>query len=241
MRPPRSLLLLIGFVACGGSPSEPTPATVSTNYSGVFATGTQSGTITLTIGNPATGTLRPAGGASIALPAIPMRADPFATRDGLFAAPVPLTGTYVDATKTFTMAGGGYNLTATIDGAGQVSGTLNGTTADTKGVVSALATNPATATTTYCGTFSGTNSGRLSVVVRGTEAKGLAVEVTGEGTNLSGTVSGNTVTLGWKPLGAGGVVGTGTATGTISGSTLAGSWTNTLGERGTFTTTSTGC
>jgi hypothetical protein len=81
----------------------------------------------------------------------------------------------------------------------------------------------------------------LNVIASGGSVSAAAVQSTGEGTLLTGSISGSTMTMGWKPLISPGVYGTGTVTGTISGATVSGSWSNTLGESGTWTASTTTC
>ena len=220
-RSTESILVALILSACGGSgggnptsPSQPTPAT----YSGAFATGTRSGTITLVAGSPATGSLNIAG-----------------------SVVASLSGTYSASTSSFSMSGGGFTLAATVDANNQLSGTLTGSTAGTTGVVVGIAVASGKTNTTYCGTFSGTSAGTEDAVIVGSTVTALAVDTNGQGSVITGTVSGSTVTLSWKPLLSPGVYGVGTATGTISGSTISGTWSASQGEKGTFTASSAGC
>lgn len=217
LRPLAAVMAALSLVACSSSSDSPTASNNTTvTYEGVFATGTQTGTVSLVAGSPATGSLKISG-----------------------ASTVSLSGSYNSATSTFALTGGGYALAATVDANKNVSGTLTGSSAATTGVVAALAVAAGEPKTTWCGTFNGTNSGKLNLIIKGNTASALAVETTGEGTNLTGTVNGAGVTLGWKPMISPGVYGTGTATGTISGATITGIWSNTLGEHGNWTASQT--
>ncbi len=231
IRPPFAPLIGIGIgiviAACGGSsgspsgPSGPSAPAIA-SYSGLFSLGTQTGTLSLVAGSPATGSLKILG-----------------------AALVPLSGTFNPTAGTFVLTGGGYSLSASIDAQKQITGTLTGASGMAPGVVTAMGVTSGANSTTYCGVFSGNATGKLHAVIMGSNALGLAVQdgmPSPENTiPLTGSVTGSTITLGWKLLITPGVYGTGTATGTVSGQAITGTWSNTAGEKGGWTAASTGC
>ena len=206
-------MLALGALACGSTGDAPTgaKAVAFTTYEGVFATGTQSGIVQLVSGSPATGSLRVTGGMSI-----------------------PLLGNYDASASTFSVSGSGYVLRATVDANRQVAGTLSGSGASTSGVVAAVALTQGTTPLKVCGTYTGTSAGRLNAVISGTTIAALTVDAAGIGLNLTGSVSGNNVTFGWRPMGSSGGVGSGTATGTIAGTSASGTWSLSTGDHGTW-------
>jgi hypothetical protein len=208
--------------ATSGSPSSsgsPSPAAGSTEYKGTFAgAGGEGGSIDVTVATSGTttkavhplavqqvtGTVRVTGGASITV-----------------------TGSFDDATKTLTITGGGYSFTgsATSDGA---SGTYTGPTG--KGAFTVLAGANAIP---YCGTFAGGAKGVWNFVVNGAVLSGTAIDDKGNPDTLTGTVTGNAVSITTKNAS--------TAAGTISGSAAMGTYENKAANlNGTWTGTA-GC
>jgi hypothetical protein len=87
--------------------------------------------------------------------------------------------------------------------------------------------------TRYCGTYSGTEGGKFVIAVSGGVVSGVAAQ-DGEPSAqaVSGRAVNSQVTLSWawnEPSGS----GSGSATGTISGDSVSGSWSNSLNHRGT--------
>ena len=208
-----TVFIALSLVACAKSSEAPTVAAVPrTTYEGVFATGSKGGVVQLVSGAPATGTLTMKGGSTVAL-----------------------IGSYNTATETFTMSGGGYDLTAAGEGVHHVAGPLAGATPAASGVLTAYATDAAPQLK-VCGTFAGSMVGTLNAVVSGTSISAVAVDAAGNGMTANGTINGNALSFDWKPLGNMPSNVTGSATGALTGPTSgAGTWSMSNGQKGTWT------
>jgi hypothetical protein len=127
-----------------------------------------------------------------------------------------LTGTYDAATKTLTIAGGGYTLTGTLTGS-----TLSGTYTGPNGAGSfALQAAVTGAVNVYCGTYKGTGApgGGSWNLVQGADNKlsGSYTESAGGSGLITGTLAGTAITLATS---TGGV-----AVGTLSGTSISGTY-----------------
>lgn len=229
--------------ACGGSssptspstPAAPTPpappvppppvATTTVAYSGLFGSGTFTGTVTLTALVPASATANVPNIATLAA-----SASGTAKFSGASTTTVNLTGTYDTVTGRFTLSSGAWRIDATV-----VDGRVTGTIATPAGAgsVAALESTASNPAAHYCGTFSGTESGKFLVVVRSGLVSGVAAQ-NGEpgGITLAGSANGNNISMSWSWTEGSG--GQGLATGTINGQTVSGTWSNTLGHSGTW-------
>jgi hypothetical protein len=150
---------------------------------------------------------------------------------------VSLTGTYDPSTRTFTVSGTGGGATYTFTG-GVSAGGITGSFTMLVGSVSfpgtfTAAPGDSDTVTVYCGTYSGASSGTWNLVRTGASLNGIAT-TSGGNVPLSGTVSGSSVSI---SVPAGGGV-TGTASGTISGTSIEGTWQIPgTAETGTFSGT----
>ncbi len=221
------LTALLLALACGGG-DTPTGATSGTppgsgngpgtntgttvTYSGVFDTGLKGGVITLVATAAATGTLKAAGEAEVAL-----------------------TGTYNTTTATFTMSGGAYTVIAAVD-APQLVGIVSVRGALATGTLAALPVSATVPITHWCGTTNGTSVGGLDLAVQGGTLVGV-FQGASSGLPVKGSASATDVSFTWVP----GANQTGTAAGKISGTTMAGTWSNSFGSSGTWTVSSAGC
>ncbi len=209
---PAVLATILIFAGCG---DDSTGTSDSISFLGTFAGANESGVIDVTAASPITGTLKITGGAVI-----------------------NVTGEYDAVTGAFTASGGGYSFTGTF-----ADGTLNGTYTgpNGSGLLSALQSNQG-AVQVFCGSGGGSSPGgsvsfTWNLVRSGNILVGLSVETgssasPGEQTRLTGIVSGNDVLL---------VVIEGSATGTISGETISGTWTSDEGGSGTWMGTTAAC
>ena len=228
--------VLFAAAACGGSysPTTPNPSTqtppvttTTVNYSGLFASGMFTGTLTLTAAIPNAMTANANGPLAIAT------ASGTAKFTGASTTTVNLTGTFDTTTNKFTLTAPGWTIDATIAN-NRVSGTISTPTG--LGSMSAMVTTETNPVVRYCGSYSGTESGKFLVMTTAGFASGVAAE-NGEpgGITLAGTVNGNSVSLSWSWNG-----GSGLATGTINGQIMSGTWSNTDSQSGTWSG-STGC
>lgn len=235
--------LALVAAACGGSstsitptapttpttPTTPTPPPVpmtTVAYSGLFASGLFTGTVSMTAQVPAG-----SSGASLTnIETLSASATGTAKFAGASTTTVNLTGTYDTVTGKFTLASAGWTVEATVVN-GMASGTI--TTPAGAGSVAALQTTQSDPVVNYCGTYSGIESGKFVVTIRNSLASGVAAQdgLPG-GITLAGSVSGSSVTLNWSWTEGSG--GRGTAVGTINDTSIGGTWSNTENHSGTW-------
>lgn len=173
--------LSLATACSGGGSSATSPNTGGTTpttvtpvpYVGTFASATQSGTLSFTLGSSVSGSLVLLSGTTTAL-----------------------TGTYAASSGAVTLSGGGYNISGTA-----ANGTFNGSygTATGSGSVTALTQGSTGVTTkTFCGTYvNGGDFGWLDLVVSPAGAvTGFAVSALGlkQSVNITGTLSGSALT-----------------------------------------------
>jgi hypothetical protein len=242
-----SLLL----AACGGgsgaaaTPTSPTSppavtappppvATTTGAYSGLFANGMFTGTVTLSADVPVSATPTDT---STAGPQVTANAAGTAKFSGATQSTVNLAGSYDTASNRFTLSGGSFSVDAVVSEE-MVTGTIK--TPAGEGGIAALRSTELSPVTRFCGTYRGSESGKLLVVIRGSTASGVgAQDGDPDPITLKGSASGNTVRLTWSWVDGGG--GRGEANGTINGTILSGTWGNTDGQIGTWSGSSAGC
>ncbi len=217
--------------ACGSSSSGTAPST-STTLVGVIADSAENGSLTITI---------PLGTLTLAPPTrwvATLYAASVVNVTGTLAIQggptIALTGTYDTGTHTLSLSGGGYAFTGTY-----ANGVLSGTFTNPKGATGGFTTQSGSTTSVvaYCGTYTGTGNGYFNVTVNFStnQITGFSVEYksNSDRSPLTGTVSGNSLTVNY-PAGNG---VTGTATGTFGGtnkSTISGTYSDPSGGQGTF-------
>jgi hypothetical protein len=138
---------------------------------------------------------------------------------------VSASGTYTTASKalSFSTTTPALTFTGTYAG-GVVDGTFSGAGGSGKfAVINGTVT-------TFCGTFAGAASGRWNFSINGGSLNGQYNDGTSN-YDLSGSVSGTTLSMTFSA---------GTATGTLSGTSASGSWTAGAAT-GTWTGSNTGC
>ncbi len=225
-----ALLATVALIAgCSSSKSsDTTPAgsevanqTFTGGMGGASADGSDSGILSLSFGAaPAT-----APGAS-ALPMAPAATITISGTIKIIATGeiINVTGTYDTATKSFTVSGGGYTITGTVNN-GVISGSYTGPGGS--GTFSLILGTRAQMTF-YCGSYSvsgsdtprgkwffGMRQDRLAGAFSGNNVQAVG------GGRLSGSVSGTSVDL---SLIRGGLT-IGSATGSLSGTDATGTWT----------------
>jgi hypothetical protein len=144
---------------------------------------------------------------------------------------VALTGSF-NTTGNINISGGGYQLQgAAINGI--MVGTYTGPGDSSGGFTALLSTNETI--TNYCGLFTGSDTGPWNLSVSSNNI--VAATATGNNSDdttiYTGTISENTVTL-TSVTGA-------TATGTLSGSIIQGTWDGLGDSSGTFSLSSNSC
>lgn len=173
-----TLGILAALAACGGGDPEPDPDPIVTTYEGVMAIGSESSAaITLVSRVPPAA----AAGAAGVTPTEPGAAADDATATGTITSSdlgtVQLSGDYDTATRTFTLQGSGYQITANVQGDNTVKGTGTlGTTTLSLVAVPSTASSPSVQ---FCGRYNGTytgpggaepGTGLLSITIQGTES-----------------------------------------------------------------------
>ena len=233
---PRTVCVAALFLTagCGGAstPTTPTPTptptppvqTTTVNYSGLFASGLFTGTVTMTAAIPNALTANTNGPLAIAT------ASGTAKFSGASTTTVNLTGTFDTTTNKFTLTSAGWNIEATVTN-NRVTGTIS--TPAGAGSMAALVTTTANPVVSFCGNYTGTESGKFMVSTSNGFATGVAAEngLPG-GVTLAGTVTGNTISVSWSWTE--GVGGQGLATGTINGTNVSGTWSNSDGQSGNW-------
>jgi hypothetical protein len=247
---------LVAAACSGDSPSAPPPPIVpaSVKYSGVFASGVERGTITLTTGSFTSGQLSVRGSAAAASngslasvkSVLALAAGETVPATGTMTVgsgtAVPLSGTYTTATSTFAVSGGGFTVAAAAISSGTLSGTVTGAGITGVGTMSAVSTATASSSR-FCGVYTGDDSGMFEIILSGSTAA-ATVSGMGGGFAMTGTVAGSTVKLtvtGKEP--GSGKTNTLNATATIAGTELSGSGSSTLypNDKVTLSGSSIGC
>jgi hypothetical protein len=178
--------LLTLLVSCKKDDNPVTPGggggggTVSTTYSGTFASASESGSLSLTVAAgislskatapvvAVTGTLKPVGGA-----------------------PVTLTGTFDTGSNLLTVSGGSYTLIGTLSG-GNLSGSYTGPHGTGQFDMKPSKNN---SVKVFVGNYTGTSSGYFNLVQDTTSLSGLAVSTTGSTTGFSGYVASDSLKI----------------------------------------------
>ena len=186
------LVLMISFtVGCDSVDDDPD---VMGTYVGTLAGPTTSGTLQISVdGDDASGSLSLVGG-------------------GGRSETTPLTGSYNPDTGEIHLQGGGYHFTGTISN-GVLTGTWTGPNG-TSGTFTAYLEGEGTVVDVYCGHYNSQNDyGTFNLVRHDANLRGFAVSTPYDNTiDLSGSVSGNNVTIWATDSGPDGNVATGTLT-----------------------------
>lgn len=236
-----ALFSCLSLVACGGkgSPTGPSPTTTT----GPTSTPTTS-TTTLTYAGIFAGP-RLAGGriqmsATVTASTASLTSRPLAESsatgtlsmaDGTI---VQLSGRYESTTKAFTLSGGPYAVSASVQG-DAVTGSYTGP-GNSSGGVSAFTSGAGKTPVVYCGTFDGPSQGRIKLTRLDSTISGYGTDAFGT-VAVSGTVTGSTVSMSFVPEPG----HTGQVNGTLTGGQMSGTWSNTLKESGTWSAGSGGC
>ena len=191
-------------IGCDSNEDRPPPVGTAGTYVGTLAGAQTSGVLEVTID----GATPPAPSRSPG-----MRRAPRAARQ---AAPHRL----LQLTGALHLEGGGYTFTGTLSN-GVLSGTWTGPDG-TSGSFSALLEGEGTVVAVYCGTYDTANdNGTFNLVRQDASLRGFAVSsVDGDTIDLSGSVSGNTLTI--YATAAGPQANVATATLSADGSTFSG-------------------
>jgi hypothetical protein len=227
------ILPMLVLTACSDSPTSdsPTgPAEATTSFDGVIASQTLSGSLSFSVASTALSVVRAPGaavGSAAVRPAFAFVEGDVAVTGTLKLAgssAIELTGTYNTSTHALSLAGGGYTFTGTFAD-GRIDGTF--TSPSESGTFSVQPSSDTATIRNYCGTYSGsTDQGHFNIAVNssaGTLSGAWSSESDGKTGGLSGTTSGNSVTVNVLEGGApNGTVVNGTITETSVSGTFSG-------------------
>ena len=207
-----TIILFVAIIISGckkdDNPATP-PVTVTgaTTYIGTLASPTETGFITLVF----------SASVSKQVPYSVQSAESTVSVSGyikIAGDSILLSGTYNSVTDSLFVTGGGYTFQGKLSG-GHITGGYTGPNGP--GSFSASPSTSEGSVKVYCGTYQETSPtttahGRFNLVVTGSVVSGI----TDDGTQLGGAVNGNTITIT--------ITGIQVATGTISGSSISGTY-----------------
>jgi hypothetical protein len=181
------------LTACGSDPAAPS---TSTSFDGVIASGSLSGSLSFTVAATALDVQSAPSAATAAGPSFAVgdvTVTGSLTLDGSPA--ISLSGTYNTSTHALSLTGGGYTFTGTY-----ADGHLDGTfTSPTESGTFSVQPSAGATIRNYCGTYGGnTDHGTFNIAVNttaGTLSGAWASGVNGSSGGLSGTASGNAITI----------------------------------------------
>ncbi len=211
-----AILAAIPYAGCSGgshhSSSSVSNRTPETFQGTLTADGVESGVISVVINfGP---------GSSVVLAATVGATGSIALKGG---GTVNLTGSFDTASQGLTLSGGGYSFVGVLS-ATAISGSYTGPQG--AGSFSALQSTGSGSVLVYCGTYAqnnSTNTGVWNMVQSGGSLVGSFSGSDGATGDLSGTISGDSVSVSFKG---------GSATGTLSGTTMSGTWHDNKGNSG---------
>lgn len=201
-------LLLPLTIGCDSGDPEPGPPTGGGTYVGTLVGAQTSGALEVTIdGTDAAGSFSIVGGSFTGAGESARTAQP------------ALAGTYDPDTGALHLEGGGYAFNGTISN-GVLTGTWTGP-GSASGSFSALLGGEGAVVDVYCGTFETVReAGTFNLVRHDAALRGFAVPDGGSALDLSGSVSGNTLSI-WATA-AGPNANVATATLSADGATFSG-------------------
>ncbi len=228
---------LLVLTACDINPTNPIAPTGgdSTTFLGTFAgSGGQNGTLEITIQASLGASIEGSGAPTVVikfgplvLRAVAATLSASATLSFIGGGSVELIGAYDDVTRVVAASGGGYSFEGGLSpDFTSLVGAFIGTTS---GNFSTLTTSSGEVTT-YCGTYSGDDSGVWNMVIISAtgQISGTWADVDGEAGLLAGQLTGTSLDL-TDP----GEPGT-TATGTLQGTSVSGTWSDTSDPSQTY-------
>ena len=236
---------LLVLTACGGdstNPVAPTGGGGSTTFVGTFAgSGGENGTLQIAIPTSLTAAIEGSEAPTainfgpLVLRAIAATLQVSGTLTFVGGGSVALAGTYDDVTRALVVSGSGYTFEGTLSADFKsLSGTFTG---PTSGSFSTLTTSSG-GVTTYCGTYSGDDSGVWNIVIISAtgQVSGTWADIGGDAGLIAGQLTGTSLDL-TDPNEP-----NTTATGTLQGTSLSGTWSSASeGSTGTFSGSTGGC
>ncbi len=218
---------LLVLTACSGNSTNPIAPTggASTTFMGTFAgSGGRNGTLEITIHASLAASVEDSGAPTVVinfgplvLRAVAATLSASATLSFVGGGSVELIGVYDDVTRVVAASGGGYSFEGSLSpDFTSLVGAFIGTTS---GSFATLTTSSGEVTT-YCGTYSGDDSGVWNIVIISAtgQVSGTYADDLGDTGLIFGQLTGTSLDL-TDP----GDPGT-TATGTVQGNSLSGTW-----------------
>jgi hypothetical protein len=152
-----------------------------------------------------------------------------------------VAGTYDTETQVLTLgSGSGFDMTATFSG-DAFDGLFFDSQVQIGGPAMLVAAPGTTPAPIYCGTFAGADAGSWNLVIVDTLVSGTRSSAQANSRSMIGSLRGTALALrtyvGTPPD----ETQTGTATGTLAGTTITGAWTEFSGQTGTWTASTTNC
>lgn len=216
---------LLVLTACSTNPIAPTGSGGPTTFVGTFAgSGGQNGTLEITVQAPLAASVEDSGAPTVVinfgplvLRAVAATLSVSATLSFVGGGSVALVGTYDDVTRAVVVSGGGYTFEGTLST--DVTSLSGGFTGPTSGSFFTLTTDSG-GVTTYCGTYSGDDSGvwNIAIISATGQVSGTWADDLGDAGLIAGQLTGTSlaVTDPDEP----GV----SASGTLQGNSLSGTW-----------------
>ena len=219
---------LLVLTACSGNstnPIAPTGGGASTTFVGTLAgSGGQSGTLEIAIQASLVASVEGSGAPTVVIDFGPLVLRALAatlsvsgTLSFVGGGSVALVGTYDDVTEAVMVSGGGYTFEGMLsDDFSSLSGDFTGSTS---GSFSTLTTNSG-GVTTYCGTYSGDDSGvwNIAIISATGQVSGTYADDLGDAGLIAGQLTGTSLAV--TDPGEPGI----TASGTLQGNSLSGTW-----------------
>ena len=216
---------LLVLAACSGNPVAPTGSGASTTFVGTLAgSGGQSGTLEVAIQASLAASVEDSGAPTVVinfgplvLRAVAATLSVSGTLSFVGGGSVALVGTYDDVTQAVMVSGGGYTFEGTLsDDFSSLSGSFTG---PNSGSFFTLTTNSG-GVTTYCGTYSGDISGVWNIAISSAtgQVSGTWADDFGDAGLITGQLTGTSLAV--TDPGTPGI----SASGTLQGNSLSGTW-----------------
>ena len=232
---------LLVLTACSGNPVAPTGSGASTTFVGTLAgSGGQSGTLEIAIQGSLAASVEDSGAPTfvikfgpLVLRAVAATLSVSGTLSFVGGGSVALVGTYDDVTGAVMVSGGGYTFDGMLsDDFRSLSGDFTG---PTSGSFSTLTTDSG-GVTNYCGTYSGDDSGVWNIAIGSAtgQVSGTWADDFGDAGLITGQLTGTSLAV--TDPGTPGI----SASGTLQGNSLSGTWLDTSEPGQTYSGTFSG-
>ena len=232
---------LLVLTACSTNPIAPTGSGGPTTFVGTFAgSGGQNGTLEITIQGSLAASVEDSGAPTLVinfgplvLRAVAATLSASATLTFVGGGSVELIGAYDDVTRVVAASGGGYSFEGSLSP--DFTSLVGAFTGTTSGNFSTLTTSSG-GVTTYCGTYSGDDSGvwNIAIISATGQVSGTYADDLGDAGLIAGQLTGTSLAV--TDPGEPGV----SASGTLQGNSLSGTWSDASDPGQTYTGTFSG-